>query len=58
MITLCILLIYTFLSIGWFVLSLGRYYEKDRWYDYVLSPPMIIIAWVATVISTIFGWNK
>lgn len=39
-----VILAWTILSIGWFVKFMGQYQRTDKWYDYILSPPVLIIA--------------
>lgn len=49
MIAIVLLVIWTASSVVWFITGLGRKTEPNRWYDYILCPP-------AMVIAVIFGW--
>lgn len=52
------ILIWTILSIAWFIKSLGNYQKEDEWYDYVLSPPVLIIAYMIGAIGAIIDVVK
>lgn len=42
-----VLFIWTVISVVWFYRSIGRKHEKNnKWYDYILSPPILLIAFV------------
>lgn len=51
--TLIIALIWTVVSIIWFVACLGNKHKEDRWWDYILSVPMFIIVYTIYYISVI-----
>lgn len=43
----------------WFFLSIMGYkYRKDKWYDWPLLAPVLVIFTIAGWVSTLFGWNK
>jgi len=41
-----VLIIWTIASITWFITNLGDKYRTEKWYDWVLSPPVLGIAWL------------
>lgn len=38
------LFVWTVASIIWLIASLGRKNQKSKWFDYILSPPVLLIA--------------
>lgn len=54
---LCIL-VYTAISIWYFLNIMGYKFRKGRWYDYPLLAPVSVIATIAGWIRTLVGWNK
>jgi hypothetical protein len=56
--TLIMLALWTISSFVWFFCSIGRKYGKNRWYDYLLYPPFMIIVTMIVWVSTKLGLNK
>lgn len=52
------LCVWTVCSIWWFIINMGNKQGKDDLWDYMLSPPIIVIVHTMVFISTLFGWNK
>lgn len=50
-----VIFIWTMLSIVWFLLSMGNKFGENKWYDYVLSPPVLVIAYLTGLISRLFN---
>jgi hypothetical protein len=55
---LIVLVAWTIISFWFFLSTMGYKYRKEKWYDYPLLIPVIVVAKIATVVSTFFGWNK
>lgn len=53
-----VILIWTILSITWFLLSMENKFGEDKWYDYVLSPPVLIIAYMIGAIASVIDVVK
>jgi hypothetical protein len=51
MIILTGILVWTILSIIWAVKSIGKKCGTNKWYDYILSPPALVIAGIIGVVS-------
>lgn len=59
-------MIYVILGlVGWCIISfwfffsiMGYKFRKDKWYDYPLLAPVLVITTIAGWISTLFGRNK
>lgn len=45
-VVIAILFVYTIISVAWFFLHFGDKFGKDRWYDYILYPPALLIAYL------------
>lgn len=41
-----VLIIWTIASLTWFIANLGDKYRTEKWYDWVLSPPVLVIAFL------------
>lgn len=52
------LVVWSIISIWFFYRNMGRKNSKDKWYDYPLLLPFLVIVTIAGWISTLFGWNK
>jgi hypothetical protein len=52
------LLLWTVYSF-WYFMNVADYKcREERWYDFFLLAPIVVIATIAGWISTLFGWNK
>lgn len=49
---------YVIISVVWFIMSLGRTNQPDKWFDYILCWPVLGIFTVFGSIATILGINK
>lgn len=52
------ILFWTILSITWFLRNMGNKFREDKWYDYLLSPPVLIIAYMIGAIATVIDLVK
>lgn len=52
------LVAWTIISFWFFFSMMGYKYRKGKWYDWPLLVPFFVVVHIATVISTLFGWNK
>ena len=52
------LVIYTIISFWFFFSIMGYKYRKEKWYDYPLLVPVIVVGTVGGWVSTLFGWYK
>jgi hypothetical protein len=52
------LVIYTIISFWFFFSIMGYKFRKEKWYDYPLLAPVIVVVTVGGWVSTLFGWNK
>lgn len=52
------IIIWTILSITWFLQGMGNKFGEDKWYDYLLSPPVMIIAYMIGAITLVINLVK
>lgn len=52
------IVMYTVLSILYFLAHMGDKYRKGKWYDYPILLPALAIAIVIGTIHKIIGWFK
>lgn len=44
------ILLYTVISVGFFVYNVGNKFREERWYDWPLMPPVLVIIYT-------FAWS-
>ena len=52
------IIVYTVLSIWYFLLITGHTYRKDKWYDYPILFPTFMIIHVSSAVVTVVRWLK
>ena len=52
------ILIWTVISIGWFLKHMGDYQRKENWIDWILVIPALIIAYMIGAIATVIHLVK
>lgn len=53
MIYLIVSITYILISSIWFIVNLGKKNKKDYWYEYILCVPIILIAFIFSLVYNI-----
>lgn len=52
------IIVYTALSLWFFVSVMSHIYRKDKWYDYPILLPVLVIIYVSSAVVTVIRWVK
>lgn len=51
LVILCVVVVWSVISFVWFWKHLGMKYREDKWYDFIMAPPVLILAFIVGYIT-------